>query len=90
MLRIGLIGGNLGEQVYEQPYRRWMDDFPDKYHNEKTGEYLFEQALATSMEHYYKDVKATYIPSFNEAKIQKNHVNFLVGNNLLNAWEKSS
>tara|TARA_B100001094_G_scaffold274833_1_gene282051 strand:+ start:546 stop:1574 length:1029 start_codon:yes stop_codon:yes gene_type:complete len=89
MLKIGLIGGQVGEYVSGTPYRKWMDDFPVKYYKKDTDEYLYEQALATSLEHHHKDVKVTYISTFNDKKIKKNDVNFLAGNNLLNAWEKS-
>ena len=56
-------------------------------YKKNTDEYLFEQALASSMEKTYKNVKVTYIPRFNEKKIQENDINFLAGNNLLNAWD---
>jgi hypothetical protein len=87
MIKIGLIGGQLGEYVPGTPYRKWMDDFPNRYYKKNTDEYLFEQALASSMEKTYKNVKVTYIPRFNEKKIQENDINFLAGNNLLNAWD---
>ena len=89
MIKIGLIGGQVGEYVPGSPYRKWMDNFPKRYYKESSDEYLYEQALASSMEHDYKNVKVTYIPNFNEKKIQQNDINFLAGNNLLNAWEKS-
>ena len=89
MIKIGLIGGQVGEYVPGSPYRKWMDNFPKRYYKESSDEYLYEQALASSMEHTYKNVKVTYIPNFNEKKIQQNDINFLAGNNLLNAWEKS-
>ena len=89
MLKIGLIGGMLGEQVYEEPYRRWMDRVSKRYYNSNYGEYLFEPALAAAIEDKYKDVKVTYIPKFDEKKMKEQDINFLAGRNLLNAWDTS-
>ena len=90
MLKIGLIGGMLGEQVYEEPYRKWMDSVSERYYNKETGEYLFEPALAAAIEDKFSNVQVTYIPKFDEKKIKEQDVNFLAGRNLLNAWDTST
>lgn len=89
MLKIGIIGGELGEKIYEYPYRKWMDNVSSRYYNEKKGEYLFEPALGAAIEDKFKNVEVTYIPNFNEKKIKEQDVNFLAGRNLLNSWETS-
>jgi hypothetical protein len=89
-MKIGIIGGYVGEIVPDTPYRKWMDTIPDRFYSEAKGGYLFERALAADLKVKYKDVEeATYITKFDESKLQQNDINFLVGNNLLNSWEKS-
>ena len=89
-MKIGIIGGYVGEIVPDTPYRKWMDTIPDRFYSEAEGGYLFERALAADLKLKYKDVEeATYITKFDDSKLQQNDINFLVGNNLLNSWEKS-
>ena len=32
MLKIGIVGGHLGEKTPNYPYRKWMDNIDEKYH----------------------------------------------------------
>ena len=32
MVKIGILGGRLGEMNPTYPYRKWMDDVPDKFY----------------------------------------------------------
>ena len=88
MLRIGIIGGQLGEKVYDEPYQKWMDSVSNRSYNKKTGEYTFEAALAASLSQK-KNVEATYYTKLQECDLQLNDVNFFAGTNLINAWETS-
>ena len=89
MLKIGLIGGQLGEKVSESPYRKWQDNVSPGYYDKKEGAYLFEPSLAAAIEDKYKGTEVKYTTTLNETQLQKNDVNFLVGKNLLNYREKS-
>ena len=86
-MKIGIVGGQLGETTPMYPYRKWMDLINDKYIND--GYILNEPALAAAIEHKYKDTTVTYISQMNEQLLQKNDINFLDGVNLLNAWHNS-
>ena len=88
MVRIGILGGRLGETNFSEPYRKWMDNVHDKYIND--GWILNEAALVAAIEYKYPDAEVTYLKNFNEKSLQKNDVNFLVGINLLNAWHSSN
>ena len=88
MVRIGILGGRLGETSFSEPYRKWMDNVPHKYIND--GWILNEAALVAAIEYKYPDAKVNYLKNFNEKTLQKNDVNFLVGVNLLNAWHSSN
>ena len=87
MVRIGILGGRLGETNFSEPYRKWMDNVHDKYIND--GWILNEAALVAAIEYKYPDAEVYYLKNFNEKTLQKNDVNFLVGVNLLNAWHSS-
>ena len=89
MLKIGLIGGQLGEKVSETPYRKWMENVSPGYYDKEEGAYLFEPSLAAAIKDKYKGTEVKYTTTLNETQLQKNDVNFLVGKNLLNYWEKS-
>ena len=89
MVKIGILGGRLGETNPSSPYRKWMDNVPDKY-IDKDGWILNEAALVSAIEHKYPDAEVKYITNLNEKTLQKNDVNFLVGVNLLNAWHGKS
>ena len=88
MVKIGILGGRLGETNPMVPYRKWMDNVPTKYI--KDGWILNEPALVAAIEHKYPDAEVKYITNMNEKTLQKNDVNFLVGVNLLNAWHGKS
>uniref|UniRef100_A0A6C0L2B0 ATP-grasp domain-containing protein n=1 Tax=viral metagenome TaxID=1070528 RepID=A0A6C0L2B0_9ZZZZ len=88
MVKIGILGGRLGETNPSYPYRKWMDQVPEE-HND--GDWILnEAALVAAIEHKYSDAEVKYLRNFNEKTLQKNDVNFLVGVNLLNAWHGSS
>ena len=84
MVKIGILGGRLGECNPVEPYRKWMDNVPEEHIED--GWILNEAALVAAIEHKYPDAEVSYIRNFNEKVLQKNDVNFLVGVNLLNAW----
>tara|TARA_Y100000590_G_scaffold65461_1_gene70747 strand:+ start:709 stop:1710 length:1002 start_codon:yes stop_codon:yes gene_type:complete len=88
MVKIGILGGKLGETNPSEPYRKWMDNVPEKYIDD--GWILNEAALVAAIEYKYPDAEVTYLKNFNEKSLQKNDVNFLVGINLLNAWHNSN
>jgi len=88
MVKIGILGGKLGETNPIEPYRKWMDNVPEKYIDD--GWILNEAALVAAIEYKYPDAEVTYLKNFNEKSLQKNDVNFLVGINLLNAWHSSN
>ena len=89
MVKIGILGGKLGETNPSSPYRKWMDNVPDKY-IDKNGWILNEAALVAAIEYKYPDAEVKYLTNFNEKTLQNNDVNFLVGINLLNAWHEGS
>ena len=88
-MKIGIVGGQLGETTPMYPYRKWMDNVPDKY-IDKNGWILNEAALVAAIEYKYPDAEVKYLTNFNEKTLQNNDVNFLVGINLLNAWHEGS
>jgi len=95
MIRIGICGGFGGDVIPVSPKEPWMKDIRKKYINptvmgiKKKG-YLFEEALRVALEYNYKNTEVTYYDkTFNETDLATNDINFLVGINLLNAWEKS-
>ena len=88
MVKIGILGGRLGETNPSSPYRKWMDNVPEKY-IDNDGWILNEASLVAAIEYQYPDAEVKYLTNFNEKTLQKNDVNFLVGVNLLNAWHSS-
>ena len=88
MVKIGILGGRLGEMNPTYPYRKWMDNVPDKFYDGEDW-ILNEASLVSAIEHKYPDAEVVYLKNFNEKTLQKNDVNFLVGVNLLNAWHNS-
>jgi hypothetical protein len=88
MVRIGILGGRLGEMNPTHPHRKWMDDVPHE-HYDGDDWILNEASLVAAIEHKFKDAEVVYLKNFNEKTLQKNDVNFLVGVNLLNAWHSS-
>ena len=88
MVKIGILGGRLGEMNPTYPYKKWMDNVPNEHFD---GDWVLNEAsLVAAIEHKYKDAEVVYLKNFNEKTLQKNDVNFLVGVNLLNAWHQSS
>jgi len=87
MVKIGILGGRLGEMNPAYPYRKWMDNVPEEHFSDDW--ILNEAALVAAIEHKYEDAEVVYLKNFNEKTLQKNDVNFLVGVNLLNAWHTS-
>ena len=85
MVKIGIVGGKLYEVVSLDPYRKWMD-LLDKEHIDGDCTEI-EHAYVASINHKYKDAECVYIDKFDEKKLQKNDVNFLVGMNILNAFQ---
>ena len=87
MVKIGILGGRLGERSPSEPYRKWMDNVPEEHIED--GMILNEAALVAAIEYKYPDAEVKYLKNFNEKTLQKNDVNFLIGVNLLNAWHGS-
>jgi hypothetical protein len=86
-MKIGIIGGQLGETTSMYPYKLWMNFIDEKYIHD--GHILNEPALVAALEYKYADCEAVYISQMNEKLLQKNDINFLDGVNLLNAWHNS-
>lgn len=92
MVKIGLIcwqqGG--GTNDYVEPNKQpWLKDVKIVQKGRYKGLIPFEKALQAALLHKYKDVEVSFINKFDEKKLEKNDVNFLVSLNLLAAWEKS-
>ena len=81
MVKIGILGGRLGETNPSSPYRKWMDNVPEKY-IDNDGWILNEASLVAAIEYQYPDAEVKYLTNFNEKTLQKIDVNFLVGVNL--------
>ena len=87
MVKIGFVGGKLYEVVSLHPYRKWMDHLnPNDIEDECTE---IEKAYVASINHKYKDAECVFIDRFDERLLQKNDVNFLVGQNILNAFQNN-
>ena len=92
MVKIGLIcwkqGG--GTNDYVKPKKQpWLNKVKIVQKGQYKGLIPFEKALQASLEHRYKDAEVMFMNTFDEKKLRKNDVNFLVSLNLLAAWEKS-
>jgi len=92
MVKIGLVcwkqGG--GTNDYIKPKKQpWLSKVKIIQKGQYKGLIPFEKALQHALEYHYKDVEVMFINSFDEKKLRKNDVNFLVSLNLLAAWEKS-
>ncbi len=92
MVKIGLIcwrqGG--GTNDYIKPQKQpWLNDKLIVKKGQYKGLIPFEKALEKSLVYNYKDIEVSFINKFDEKKLEKNDVNFLVSLNLLAAWEKS-
>jgi len=89
MIKIGICGGLLNDVIPDTPKESWMKDIPKKYYKKNRNGYLYEPALVAALNHKYKDVEVSYIhKELKESELEKNDVNFLVGLNLLYAWEQ--
>ena len=71
MVKIGILGGKLGETNPSEPYRKWMDNVPEKYIDD--GWILNEAALVAAIEYKYPDAEVKYIT--NNSNRNKNHTN---------------
>ena len=93
MVKIGLIcwkqGGGTNDYIQPDKSKTWQKGLPIVKKGEFKGLIPFEKALHAALEHKYKDVEVMFMNTFNESKLKKNDVNFLVSLNLLAAWEKS-
>lgn len=92
MVKIGLIcwkqGG--GTNDYIKPNKQpWLSKVKIVQKGQYKGLIPFEKALQASLEHRYPDTEVMFMNTFDEKKLRKNDVNFLVSLNLLAAWEKS-
>ena len=92
MVKIGLVcwkqGG--GTNDYVKPNKQpWLNKVKIVKKGEYKGLIPFEKALQAGLEHHYKDAEVMFMNTFDEKKLRKNDVNFLVSLNLLAAWEKS-
>ena len=92
MVNIGLIcwkqGG--GTNDYIKPQKQpWLSSVNIVKKGPYKGLIPFEKALQAALEYKYDDVNVMFMNTFNETKLRKNDVNFLVSLNLLAAWEKS-
>ena len=89
MINVGIYGGLLYDVIPSNPKEAWMNTILKKYYDKSKQGYLYEPALAKAMDHKYKNIKVTYYDKdIKESQLKKNDVNFLVGINLLNFWEK--
>ena len=88
MVKIGIMGGKTEELTELYSKKKWMKNIPKKYLIDK---YFVnsEIGLVTSIEYKYPDAEVTYIKDYDEKKLQKNDINFLVGTNLLDAFYHS-
>ena len=92
MVKIGLVcwkqGG--GTNDYVKPAKQpWLKDVKIVQKGKYKGLIPFEKALQAALLYKYNDVEVNFINTFDEKKLEKNDVNFLVSLNLLAAWEKS-
>jgi hypothetical protein len=92
MVKIGLVcwkqGG--GTNDYVKPNKQpWLNKVKIVTKGQYKGLIPFEKALQAGLEHHYKDAEVMFMNTFDEKKLRKNDVNFLVSLNLLAAWEKS-
>lgn len=85
MVKIGIVGGKLYEMVSLDPYRKWMD-LLDPADIEEGWTYI-EKAYVASINYKYKDAECVFIDKFDEKLLQENDVNFIVGLNVLNAFQ---
>ena len=93
MVKIGIIswkqGGGTNDYILPKPYKPWKKDLKVLQKGKYKGKIPFEKALIAAMEYKYNDVEIMYMNKFDEKMMKKNDINFLVGLNLLFAWEKS-
>ena len=92
MVKVGLVcwqqGG--GTNDYVEPKKQpWLKDVKIVQKGKYKGLIPFEKALQAALLYKYKDIEVSFINKFDEKKLEKNDVNFLVSLNLLAAWEKS-
>ena len=85
MVKIGIVGGKLYEVISLDPYRKWMDFLDNENIDVDCTE--IEHAYVASINHKYKDAECVFIDKFDEKKLQENDINFLVGMNILNAFQ---
>ena len=86
MVKIGLVcwkqGG--GTNDYIKPKKQpWLRDVTIVKKGKYKGLIPFEKALQAALEYNYDDVEVMFINKFDESKLEKNDVNFLVSLNLL-------
>jgi len=88
MVKIGIMGGKTEELTDLYSKKKWMNQIPKKFLIDK---YFVnsEIGLVTSIEYKYPKAEVTYIKDYDEKKLQKNDINFLVGTNLLDAFHHS-
>lgn len=93
MVKIGLVcwkqGGGTNDYIMPDKSKPWQKGLTIIKKGEFRGLIPFEKALQAALEYTYDDVEVMFINSFDENKLKKNDVNFLVSLNLLAAWEKS-
>ena len=92
MVKIGLVcwkqGG--GTNDYLKPTNQpWLNNVKIVQKGPYKGLIPFEKALHAALEYKYDNVDVMFMNTFDETKLRKNDVNFLVSLNLLAAWEQS-
>lgn len=91
MVKIGLVcwkkNGLINDYIKPTKQKPWLQKVPTIKKGQFKGFIRFEKALEASLKYYYDDVEVSYMTSFDESKLKKNDVNFLVSVNLLLAWE---
>ena len=92
MVKIGLVcwkqGG--GTNDYLKPTKQpWLNNVKIVQKGPYKGLIPFEKALHAALEYKYDNVDVMFMNTFDETKLRKNDVNFLVSLNLLAAWEQS-
>jgi len=94
MVKIGMIcwkqGGGTNDYILQKPFKPWKKGLEVVKKGKYKGKIPLEKAIIAAMESKYDDIEIMYLNKFDEEKMRKNDINFLVSLNLLFAWEKGT
>jgi hypothetical protein len=94
MVKIGMIcwkqGGGTNDYILQKPSKPWKKGLEVVKKGKYKGKIPLEKAIISAMESKYDDIEIMYLNKFDEEKMRKNDINFLVSLNLLFAWEKGT